>query len=40
MTEMLLERAKRDRMHKIQLSAVADNLPAIRLYEKRGFKVE
>jgi putative acetyltransferase len=40
MTERLLEQARKDGMHKIQLSVVADNLPAIRLYEKFGFKVE
>jgi putative acetyltransferase len=40
MTKRLLEQAKKGGMHKIQLSVVAENLPAIRLYEKYGFKVE
>jgi RimJ/RimL family protein N-acetyltransferase len=40
LTEKLLEQARRDKMHKIQLSVVADNEAAIRLYRKFGFRVE
>ena len=40
MTERLLQEARKDGMHKLQLSVVADNLVAIGLYAKFGFNVE
>nr|MDO8099159.1 GNAT family N-acetyltransferase [Candidatus Njordarchaeota archaeon] len=36
----LLQLAKKEDMHKIELTVVADNKVAIHLYEKLGFKVE
>jgi len=38
--EKLLELAKKEKMHKIELEAVADNEVAIHLYKKSGFQVE
>jgi RimJ/RimL family protein N-acetyltransferase len=40
MTEKLLELAKKERMHKIELTVVADNEIAENLYKKFGFKTE
>jgi len=40
MTELLLRLAKEHEIHKINLSVVADNKIAIRLYEKFGFEIE
>jgi RimJ/RimL family protein N-acetyltransferase len=40
MTEKLLELAKKERMHKIELGVVADNEVAKSLYQKFGFKTE
>lgn len=40
MTEKLIELARREEMHKIELQVVADNTIAIHLYEKFSFKVE
>jgi len=40
MTKKLLQLAKRERMHKIELQVVADNRIAIHLYEKFDFKIE
>lgn len=40
MTEKLLQLAKKERMHKIELQVVADNRAAIHLYEKFSFKIE
>lgn len=40
MSGKLLELAKRDRLHKIELAVVAENIVAIYLYEKFGFNVE
>ena len=40
MTDKLLELAKRQEMHKIELQVVADNTIAIHLYEKVNFKIE
>lgn len=40
MTEKLLELARREEMHKIELQVVADNAIAIHLYEKFNFKIE
>jgi len=40
MTEKLLQLAKKENLHKIELQVVADNKVAIHLYEKFGFKIE
>jgi len=40
MTKKLLQLAKREKMHKIELQVVADNKIAIHLYEKFDFKTE
>lgn len=40
MTEKLLELARRDGVHKIELQVVAENAIAIHLYEKFNFKIE
>jgi len=40
MTEKLLELVKKERMHKIELTVVADNEIANNLYQKFGFKPE
>lgn len=40
MTERLLQIAKKEGMHKIELTVVADNKVAISLYRKFGFEVE
>jgi RimJ/RimL family protein N-acetyltransferase len=40
MTEKLLELAKEEKMHKIELTVVADNEIARNLYRKFGFKTE
>ncbi|MDO5418003.1 MAG: GNAT family N-acetyltransferase [Lachnospiraceae bacterium] len=34
----IIERSRREQMRAIRLDVVADNLPAIRLYEKAGFQ--
>ena len=40
MTKKLLQLAKREKLHKIELQVVADNRIAIHLYEKFDFKIE
>ncbi|MEM3783447.1 MAG: GNAT family N-acetyltransferase [Candidatus Bathyarchaeia archaeon] len=40
MLDKLIELAKKEGLHRIGLYVVADNEPAIRLYQKMGFKVE
>jgi len=40
MTERLLQLAKNEKMHRIELTVVKDNKIAIRLYEKLGFQIE
>jgi putative acetyltransferase len=40
LTEKLLEQARKDGMHRIHLSVVAENVAAIELYRKFGFKAE
>lgn len=40
MTEKLLQLARREKMHKIELQVVAENTVAIHLYEKFNFKIE
>ncbi len=40
MMKKLLQLAKKEGMHKIELSVVADNEVAVHLYEKFGFKTE
>ena len=40
MAEKLLELARREEMHKIELQVVADNTIAIHLYEKFDFRIE
>ena len=40
MTERLLQLAKNQKMHRIELHVVAENKNAIRLYEKFGFRIE
>lgn len=40
MTKKLLQLAKREKMHKIELQVVADNKIAIHLYEKFKFEIE
>jgi len=40
MMEKLLQLAKKEGMHKIELQVVADNEVAIHLYEKFGFEIE
>jgi putative acetyltransferase len=40
MTERLLQLAKNERMHRIELTVVGENKIALRLYEKFGFKIE
>ena len=40
MLSELIELAKKERLHRIGLSVVADNKPAINLYKKFGFKIE
>ncbi|MDH5448131.1 MAG: GNAT family N-acetyltransferase [Candidatus Bathyarchaeota archaeon] len=40
MNEYLIELAKKERLHRIGLSVVADNKIAIHMYEKLGFKIE
>lgn len=40
MLAMLIELAKKEGLHRIGLSVIADNKPAIRLYQKVGFKIE
>ena len=40
MTERLLKLAKKDKMHRIELSVVAENKIALHLYEKCGFQIE
>lgn len=36
--EQIIELSKREGMKAIRLDVVADNLPAIRMYEKAGFQ--
>lgn len=38
--DKLIELAKKEGLHRLGLYVVADNKPAIRLYQKMGFKVE
>lgn len=40
MTERVLQLARTEKMHKIELGVVADNKIAIRLYKNFGFKIE
>lgn len=40
MLSKLIEFAKKEGLHRIGLTVVADNKPAMRLYEKFGFKIE
>jgi RimJ/RimL family protein N-acetyltransferase len=40
MTERLLQLAKNEKMHRIELTVVKENKTAIRLYEKFGFQIE
>jgi RimJ/RimL family protein N-acetyltransferase len=40
MTERVLQLAKAERMHKIELSVVAENKNAIHLYKNLGFQIE
>lgn len=40
MVTKLIELAKKEGLHRIGLSVIADNKPAISLYEKFGFKIE
>ena len=40
MTEQLLQLAKDDKMHRIELHVVAENKSALGLYRKFGFQVE
>ncbi len=40
MLAKLIELAKKEGLHRIGLSVVADNKPAIRLYQRFGFKIE
>jgi putative acetyltransferase len=40
MTEKLLELARKEEMHKIELQVVAENTKAIHLYEKFNFRIE
>jgi len=40
MLSKLIELAKKERLHRIGLTVVADNKPAVNLYKKFGFKIE
>jgi len=40
MTDRLLQLAKEEKMHRIELTVVKDNTIAIRLYQKLGFQIE
>jgi RimJ/RimL family protein N-acetyltransferase len=40
MLTKLIELAKREGLHRIGLDVIADNKPAIHLYQKFGFKIE
>jgi RimJ/RimL family protein N-acetyltransferase len=40
MLPKLLELARREGLHRVGLTVVAENARAVRLYEKFGFKVE
>jgi len=40
MLAKLIELAKKEGLHRISLTVIADNKPAIHLYEKFGFKIE
>jgi len=40
MTKRLLKLAKKEKMHRIELSVVAENKIALHLYEKCGFQIE
>jgi len=40
MLTKLIELAKEEGLHRVSLDVIADNKPAIRLYQKFGFKVE
>ncbi|MDH5481362.1 MAG: GNAT family N-acetyltransferase [Candidatus Bathyarchaeota archaeon] len=40
MVTKLIELARKEGLHRIGLSVIADNKPAIRLYKKLGFKIE
>jgi len=40
MTERLLQLAKNEKMHRIELTVVGENKIALRLYEKFGFQIE
>jgi RimJ/RimL family protein N-acetyltransferase len=40
MTKRILKLAKKEKMHRIELSVIAENKIALRLYEKCGFQTE
>ena len=40
MTEKIIELARKEKVHRIELTVVKENNAAIRLYEKFGFKLE
>jgi RimJ/RimL family protein N-acetyltransferase len=40
MLARLVEMARKEKLHRIGLHVVAENRPAVRLYEKMGFRVE
>ena len=40
LTKRILKLAKKEKMHRIELSVVAENKIALRLYEKFGFQIE
>jgi len=40
MMNRILELARKEGMHRIGLHVIADNMRAVHLYEKSGFKVE
>jgi RimJ/RimL family protein N-acetyltransferase len=40
MTEKILEFSRKQKIHRIELSVVAENKAAIRLYQKIGFQIE
>lgn len=40
MTKRILQLAKKEKMHRIELSVVEENKSAIRLYQRTGFQIE